>query len=583
MAAATTDWVGLELAGGRYQVKARLGEGGMASVYCAHDVSLDTEVVIKVPRAAMLGDPAFAGRFAREVRSLVRLIHPHIVRIHDVGEHEGTPYAVMQYLSGGSLRDRQSAVGPDGKPLPTPPDELGTWLEDIAAALDFIHRQGYVHRDVKPDNILFDAHGNSYLSDFGVAKVLADNRPATHRTVLTGGGFIFGTPHYMAPELLLGQPYDGRIDQYALAVMVYELLSGRHPFEGATPAAILVNQTSRSPQPLDEILPGFPRAAALAIQQGLLLEPDKRYPNCMAFARSVLQALGETSILDSPAPLTSRPGERTAADELAASSASEGTTTVTCPGCQRAFRLPIEAQGKRLRCGSCRRVFRISEATRGPLRPHPCPSFTGRGIRGDGGEPVDAERRKLADGKVSAPPTTNPPAALHPPAANREDRAGVDTQIRENDPTNQDPRYLPPSPLQAELSQEEAELQELRQAVFLNRLKKLLHLYDQMPGEGSKILAFVLGPAGGLLAGWAAFFLGKSITLIVFAALLTLVGIVGGLLWLYPFLRARTIRTAIEEIITKYPDEIRHWGGWPVLRDPVVVQELVRILEKRNK
>ena len=350
MTTETTTWVGSELAGGRYKVTDLLGEGGMAFVYRARDRSLDTDVVIKVPRSAMLGDAAFAGRFTREVRSLVRLVHPHIVRVHDVGEHEGSPFAVMQYLSGGSLRDRQSEVGSDGKPLPTPPDDLGTWLEDIAAALDFIHQQGYVHRDVKPDNILFDAHGNAYLSDFGVAKVLADTRPAANRTVLTGGGFIFGTPHYMAPEILLGHDYDGRVDQYALAVMTYELLSGRYPFDGATPAAILLQQTSRSPQLLDGLLPSFPKPAALVVQQGLSIDPEKRHANCAAFARAVLQALGETSILASPPP--------TSTSTSTAVPLPEGMTTVTCPGCSIVFRLPAEAQGKRLRCGSCRRISR---------------------------------------------------------------------------------------------------------------------------------------------------------------------------------------------------------------------------------
>ena len=285
MTTTTASWVGLELAGGRYRVTAKLGEGGMSCVYRARDRSLDTDVVIKVPRPALLSDAAFAGRFTREVRSLVRLVHPHIVRVYDVGEHEGIPFAVMQYLSGGSLRDRQVAartptplLGERGRGEGRPPCRPTSWarrLDDVAEALDFIHKQGYIHRDVKPDNILFDGYGNAYLSDFGVAKVVADNRPVAQRTVLTGG-YIFGTPHYTAPEALLGHPYDGRVDQYALAVMVYELLSGTYPFEGATPAAMLIQQTSQLPKLLDEIVPRFPRPAAVAVQQGLSIDPEKR-------------------------------------------------------------------------------------------------------------------------------------------------------------------------------------------------------------------------------------------------------------------------------------------------------------------
>ena len=170
MRAGTACWVGRTLAAGRYQVTGKLGEGGMAHVYRAHDRNLDTDVVIKVPRQAVLDDPDFAGRFAREIRSLVKLVHPHIVKVIDVGEHDGFPFAVMQYLSGGNLRDRQLSEKAD-QPVLLPLEALGDWLEDVATALDFIHGQGYVHRDVKPDNILFDADGNAYLSDFGVEQV----------------------------------------------------------------------------------------------------------------------------------------------------------------------------------------------------------------------------------------------------------------------------------------------------------------------------------------------------------------------------------------------------------------------------
>src|SRR5437660_2380650 len=166
----TANWIGLTLAHGRFQVAAKLGEGGMGYVFKARDLHLDCEVVIKVPRRAMLEDAEFSGRFAREIRSLVRLVHPHIVKVLDVGEHESMPFAVMQFLSGGSLRERQCPGG-DDRPQPISPAELTSWLPPIAAALDFIHAQGYIHRDVKPDNILFDAHGHVYLSDFGVAKV----------------------------------------------------------------------------------------------------------------------------------------------------------------------------------------------------------------------------------------------------------------------------------------------------------------------------------------------------------------------------------------------------------------------------
>src|SRR5262249_51136149 len=188
------DWIGLALSQNRYVVRAKLGEGGMGFVYRAADRNLDTDVVIKVPRRSMLDDPEFAGRFAREVRSLVKLAHPNVVRVTDVGEHDGVPFAVMQYLSGGSLEEyRASARGPD--PLAAAVASLGDGLPPIAAALDFVHARGYVHRDVKPGNILFDAHGHPFLSDFGVAKAVAAGPDApSGRTAATGTGLVLGTP-----------------------------------------------------------------------------------------------------------------------------------------------------------------------------------------------------------------------------------------------------------------------------------------------------------------------------------------------------------------------------------------------------
>src|SRR4051794_3229983 len=248
------DWTGLTLSDGRYGISVKLGEGGMGVVYRAQDRNLDADVVIKVPRRSMLDDPEFAHRFAREIRSLVRLSHPNIVKVTDVGEFEGLPFAVMQYLPGGSLEDRQE-IGADGRRLALDPGSLSSWLPGIARALDFIHSQGFVHRDVKPGNILFDASGHGFLSDFGVAKALASAAEDWSRTAATGAGLVLGTPEYLAPELIMGDQFDGRIDQYALAVTVYEALCGRRPFEGASPTAVLVMHMTTPPA---DLLPGLP-------------------------------------------------------------------------------------------------------------------------------------------------------------------------------------------------------------------------------------------------------------------------------------------------------------------------------------
>lgn len=352
----TTDtgtWSGQVLAG-RYQVTAKLGEGGMGFVYRAHDRNLDSDVVIKVPRPIMLKDPKFASRFSQEIRSLVKLAHPHIVKITDVGEHDGLPFAVMQYLSGGSLKERQR-VASDGTLVPMRLEEIADWLGEVAEALDFIHKQKYIHRDVKPANILFDAHGNVYLSDFGVAKALAQNTALEAQTVLTGDGMALGTPHYMAPELVMAKNYDGRVDQYALAVTVYELLGSRHPFEGPTPAVIMAQQMAYQPPPLHTVVPAVPRTVSDAVQKAIAKKPEQRYPDCSSFARAVLEAINASAPTQAASPVADRAATATLAAE-----------SVSCPNCKRGVRLHASAFGRRVRCPTCQAVFQAP-----PPRPTP--------------------------------------------------------------------------------------------------------------------------------------------------------------------------------------------------------------------
>ena len=218
------DRVGTELAEGRYRISSRIGEGSMGHVYRAHDYNLDTEVVIKFPVApeGSVDSASFLDRFERESRAMIRLSHPHIVKVIDAGQDDGLPLVVMPYLDGGSLKDRLEP-GPDGEPRPMAPGLLHGWLMDVAQALDFIHGQGHVHRDVKPANILFDRHGNAFLGDLGVIKILGAEEDAWKgKSALTTQGYLLGTPNYVAPELVMGQACEGPADQYALALTVHE-------------------------------------------------------------------------------------------------------------------------------------------------------------------------------------------------------------------------------------------------------------------------------------------------------------------------------------------------------------------------
>jgi serine/threonine protein kinase len=291
----TGDWSGREIAEGRYRILARIGEGNMGHVYRAHDCHLQTDVVLKFPVAAdaLLEGSDFLERFQREVRSLVTLSHPHIVKVIDVGEHEGRPFVVMQYLEGGSLKDRAMS-GPNGTARAMSPHSLLDWLPDVAQALDFIHEQNFVHRDVKPANILFDRHGNAFLSDLGIIKALAaeDGGPPQGSS-LTAPGFLLGTPNYVAPEVVMGRRIDGRADQYALAMTVHEVLTGSNCMAGPTPSATVVNQTTIVPPDLADLIPGVPFRLSDAVHRGLAKDPLDRFESCAALACEILGELGD--------------------------------------------------------------------------------------------------------------------------------------------------------------------------------------------------------------------------------------------------------------------------------------------------
>jgi serine/threonine protein kinase len=285
-------WIGLEIAEGRYKILGRIGQGSMGRVYLASDRHLKNDVVIKFPFAAneASADSDFLGRFAREVKSLVHLSHPHIVKVFDIGEQAGHPFVVMEFLAGGSLKDRLTS-GPDAAIVSMPAPSLGDWLPEIAKALDFVHSQRHIHRDVKPANILFDRHGNAFLGDFGIIKGLAAEDADWRCNSLTAPGFLVGTPNYVAPEIVMGQPFDGRVDQYSLAMTVHEVLSGTNCMEGPTPSATVVNQTMVVPPALTDLIPGIPGRLSDAILKGLAKNPAQRFENCVSLAQEIMRAI----------------------------------------------------------------------------------------------------------------------------------------------------------------------------------------------------------------------------------------------------------------------------------------------------
>lgn len=283
MSLTSTSWVGHDVEDGRFHVVSLLGEGGMACVYRAIDRTTDHDVVLKVPKPALLAEPEFMHRFVREIRALVELKHPSIVAVTGVGRHEGVPFAVLEFMAGGTLDDRK-------RPVSTA--SLSSWLPSVAAALDHIHAKGFVHRDVKPANILIDADGRARLSDFGIIKSV--NEKANQTKALTLSGMTIGTPEYMAPEMAEGKACDAAADQYALAVTVFQMLANEMPIQGDTPVATLFNQVRSTPPRLDTVAPKVGSGLAAVVARGLMKDPMKRYSSCSAFAKAALATIDGT-------------------------------------------------------------------------------------------------------------------------------------------------------------------------------------------------------------------------------------------------------------------------------------------------
>ncbi len=272
------DLIGKSL--GRYHILEQLGEGGMATVYKAYDTRLETDVAVKVIRTENLAPSALERslkRFEREAKALARLTHPNIVKVTDFGEDEDKPYLVMEYLPGGTLKQKL------GKPIPW--NESISILLPIARALDFAHRQNMIHRDVKPSNILITADGEPMLTDFGIAKILDLEETAD----LTGTGMGIGTPEYMAPEQWTGKT-SAFSDQYALGVVFYEMLTGRKPYSADTPAAILLKQaTEPLPRP-SQFTRDLPEKVEKLLLKALTRNPEDRYASMAEFAKALESA-----------------------------------------------------------------------------------------------------------------------------------------------------------------------------------------------------------------------------------------------------------------------------------------------------
>lgn len=290
-----TDLTGTTL--GRYQVLARLGRGGMAEVYKGYQPNLDRYVAIKVLHPSMVEEADFVERFQREARNVARLRHPNIVQVVDSDVQGDFYFMVMEYLDGPTLRAALEEVHRRGEEMP-----LGVALRivsDVAAALNYAHEMGVVHRDVKPANIMLDRTGRVILTDFGVAKMLSG-------TKLTATGTVLGTPAYMSPEQGAGQPGDARSDIYSLGVVLYELATGRLPYDADTPLAILLKH-AHDPLPLPRTVnPSLPEKVERILLRALAKAPAIRYQTVQAMLDDIASLPPKTIPQSQPGALDTR-------------------------------------------------------------------------------------------------------------------------------------------------------------------------------------------------------------------------------------------------------------------------------------
>ena len=262
---------------GRYKIKEELGHGEMGAVYRAFDPSFNREVAIKVLPLELMRNLKILARFRRELKMIALLEHPAIVPVYDVGEENGQPYYVMRYMSGGSLRRWIK-----GGKLSL--QDTADIVERIALGLEYAHRKGIVHRDLTPDNILFDNHNNPYITDFSLAKLIAD----TFRTN-SGNGFI-GTPEYISPEQAQSLPVDHRTDIYGLGVIMYEMLTGEKPYQATDSFGVLVKHVSEPVPDILKVNPDLTEDVDAIIKKSMAKNRNDRYESAVDMARALTKA-----------------------------------------------------------------------------------------------------------------------------------------------------------------------------------------------------------------------------------------------------------------------------------------------------
>ena len=325
---------------GPYRLLNRIGAGGMATVYRAYQPNMDRYVAVKVLPREFAQDPAFVGRFEQEARTIAKLEHRHILPVYDYGEDGGVTYLVMRYIDAGTLKDLIER-GPVDAPA------AAQLTAQVAEALGYAHRLGVIHRDVKPSNVLLDQGGDTYLTDFGIARLVE----VVSR--FTGSGQLLGTPSYMSPEQGQGQPVDHRSDIYSLGIVLYELVTGSPPFEAETPIAVVLMHIQDPLPPPRQFDPAIPEEIERIILKATAKSPDDRFQSADDMARALRDALnaavtrahaappGPSDVTEGMERLRQISRPETASVLEAPRAAPPPTTTGEAPAAPRRRRAPV--------------------------------------------------------------------------------------------------------------------------------------------------------------------------------------------------------------------------------------------------
>jgi beta-lactam-binding protein with PASTA domain/tRNA A-37 threonylcarbamoyl transferase component Bud32 len=277
------------LLGGRYQLGEVLGYGGMAEVFRGRDIRLGRDVAVKVLRADLARDPSFINRFRREAQAAASLNHPAVVSVYDTGEEDATPYIVMEFVDGRTLRD---VIRQDGRLMPRRALEI---VAAVCAALEYSHRAGIVHRDIKPGNVMLTPTGDVKVMDFGIARALAATAATATQTAA-----VMGTAQYLSPEQARGELVDARSDVYSTGVLLYELLTGAPPFQGDSPVAVAYQHVREEPVPPSDVDPDLPASLDAVVMKSLAKNPANRYQSAGEFRADLERALAGQRVEATP-------------------------------------------------------------------------------------------------------------------------------------------------------------------------------------------------------------------------------------------------------------------------------------------